>query len=161
MTLMDVGLRTLDGKETSMSAYEGKVVLVVNVASKCGFTPQYAGLEDLYKRYQGQGFVVLGFPCNQFLFQEPGGSESITSCGLTYGVTFPIFDKLKVRGPRKHPLYKQLIKAKTSKGKGGGVKWNFEKFVIGRDGQVAGRFRSTVEPGSPEVVGCIEKALAA
>lgn len=160
MSLYEIGLRTLDGRETTLGEYKDKVVMVVNVASKCGYTPQYKGLEEIYERYEDKGFVILGFPCNQFLFQEPGDAETITACGLTYGVSFPIMEKTKVKGPNKHPLYKQLVKSKTAKGSGGGIKWNFEKFVIGRKGDVVGRFRTVVEPTSTEVTSCIESALA-
>jgi glutathione peroxidase len=159
MSLHDIPLTTLDGQPASLGDYKGRVVLVVNVASKCGYTPQYAGLESLYKKYEEQGLVVLGFPCNQFLFQEPGDADTITSCSTSYGVSFPIFEKLAVRGRKQHPLYKELVKAKTTEGKGGGVKWNFEKFLIGRDGEVVGRFRTKVEPLAPELTGAIEKAL--
>ncbi len=161
MTLYDIPLTTLDGKPASLADYAGQAVMVVNVASKCGYTPQYAGLESLYQRYKDQGFTILGFPCNQFLFQEPGDAESITACGTSYGVSFPIFEKLAVRGRKQHPLYKELVKAKTAAGKGGGIKWNFEKFLIGRDGQVVARFRTKVEPLAPEVTEAVEKALAA
>jgi glutathione peroxidase len=160
MSLYDIPLTTLDGAPASLRDYEGKVVMVVNVASKCGYTPQYAGLEKLYETYADRGFVILGFPCNQFLFQEPGGADTITACSTSYGVTFPIMDKVAVRGRKQHPLYSELVKAKTPEGKGGGVKWNFEKFVIGRDGQVVGRFRTKVEPLDPQVVTVVEKALA-
>ncbi|MCW2543182.1 MAG: glutathione peroxidase [Frankiales bacterium] len=160
MSLYDIPLTTLDGQPASLADYEGKVVMAVNVASKCGYTGQYAGLENLYKKYEDQGFVVLGFPCNQFLFQEPGDADAITSCSTSYGVTFPIMEKLSVRGRKQHPLYKELVKAKTAEGKGGGIKWNFEKFLIGRDGAVVGRFRTKVEPTDPAITGAIEKALA-
>ena len=160
MSLYDIPLTTLDGQPTSLKGYEGKVVMVVNVASKCGFTPQYAGLERLYEKYADQGFVILGFPCNQFLFQEPGGADSITACSTSYGVTFPIMDKISVRGRKQHPLYAELVKSKTAEGKGGGVKWNFEKFLINRSGEVVGRFRTKVEPLDPSVTGAVEQALA-
>jgi glutathione peroxidase len=160
MSLYDIPLTTLDGTPASLGDYKGKVVLAVNVASKCGFTPQYGGLENLYKTYEDQGFVVLGFPCNQFLFQEPGGADSITACTTTYGVTFPVFEKLAVKGRKQHPLYAELSKATTPEGKGGNVKWNFEKFLISRDGEVVGRWRSKVEPLAPELTSAIEKALA-
>jgi glutathione peroxidase len=159
MSLYDIALTTLDGTPATLADYEGKVVMAVNVASKCGYTGQYAGLENLYQTYADQGFVVLGFPCNQFLFQEPGDAGSITSCSTSYGVTFPIMEKLAVRGRKQHPLYKELVKAKTAEGKGGGVKWNFEKFLISRDGEVVGRFRTKVEPMDPAVTGAVEKAL--
>jgi glutathione peroxidase len=159
MSLYDIPLTTLDGSPASLKDYEGKVVLAVNVASKCGYTPQYAGLENLYKKYADQGFVVLGFPCNQFLFQEPGDADTITTCSTSYGVSFPIMEKLSVRGRKQHPLYKELVKSKTAEGKGGGIKWNFEKFLIGRDGAVVGRFRTKVEPTDPQITAAIEQAL--
>jgi glutathione peroxidase len=161
MSLYDIPLTTLDGRPTSLRAYEGQVVMVVNVASKCGYTPQYAALEDLHATYGDQGFTILGFPCNQFMFQEPGGPDAITACSTSYGVTFPIMDKVAVRGRKQHPLFSELVKAETPEGKGGGVKWNFEKFLIGRDGHVVGRFRTKVEPMDPQVVGAVERALAA
>ena len=160
MTLYDIPLTTLDGQPASLDDYRGQAVLVVNVASKCGYTPQYAGLESLYQRYKDQGFTVLGFPCNQFLFQEPGDAETITACGTSYGVSFPIFEKVAVRGRKQHPLYAELVKSQTAEGKGGGIKWNFEKFLIGRDGEVVARFRTKVEPLAPEVTEAVEKALA-
>jgi glutathione peroxidase len=161
VSLYDIPLTLLDGTPTTLREHEGKVVLVVNVASKCGLTPQYAGLEELYQRYAPQGLVVIGMPCNQFLFQEPGGADSITACSTSYGVTFPILEKANVRGRNQHPLYKELVKAKTADGKGGAVKWNFEKFLIGREGEVVGRFRPQVEPHAPELTAAIEAALGA
>jgi glutathione peroxidase len=135
-------------------------MLAVNVASKCGFTPQYAALEQLYETYSDRGFAVLGFPCNQFLFQESGSEEQIaTFCSATYGVSFPMFAKLKVRGRGQHPLYAELTKAADPGGKAGGVKWNFEKFLINREGKVIGRFRSKTTPDDPAVVSAIEAAL--
>ena len=160
MSLYDIPLTTLDGQPASLKDYEGQVVMVVNVASKCGYTPQYAGLEKLYEKYADQGFTILGFPCNQFLFQEPGGADSITACSTSYGVTVPIMEKVAVRGRKQHPLYAELVKSKTADGKGGGVKWNFEKFLIGRTGEVVGRFRTKVEPLDPTVTEAVEKALA-
>ncbi|MGZ6791826.1 MAG: glutathione peroxidase [Mycobacteriales bacterium] len=160
MSLYEIPLTTLDGRPASLADYEGDVLLVVNVASKCGFTPQYAGLEKLHETYADRGFKVLGFPCNQFLFQEPGDNDKIAEfCSLTYGVTFPMFDKVNVRGRKQHPLYKELVKAKTAEGKGGGVKWNFEKFLVSREGDVVGRFRTKVEPFDPAVTSAIEAAL--
>lgn len=160
MSLYDIALTTLDGRRTTLREYEGQVVLVVNVASKCGYTPQYRGLQELYDRYAEKGFVVLGFPCNQFLFQEPGGADAITSCSTSYGVTFPIMEKAAVRGRKQHPLYAELVKAKTDDGKGGGVRWNFEKFLLGRAGEVVGRFRTAVEPLDPQLTSAVESALA-
>jgi glutathione peroxidase len=159
MTLYEIPLTTLDGKPASLADYRGQVLLAVNVASKCGYTPQYAGLENLCETYADRGFTVLGFPCNQFLFQEPGGAEAITSCSLSYGVSFPIFEKVAVRGRKQHPLYAELVKAKTAEGKGGGIKWNFEKFLISREGEVLNRWRTKVEPLDGSVTGAIEKAL--
>ncbi|MCW2779002.1 MAG: glutathione peroxidase [Frankiales bacterium] len=146
MTLYDVPVPTLDGSPTTLREHEGEVLLAVNVASKCGFTPQYEGLEALHARYRERGFSVLGFPCNQFLFQEPGGADAITACTLTYGVTFPVYGKLKVRGRDQHPLYALLTEAPDDGGKAGRVKWNFEKFLVGRDGTVLKRYRSRTTP---------------
>ncbi|HTR69598.1 MAG TPA: glutathione peroxidase [Mycobacteriales bacterium] len=160
MSLYDIALTTLDGNATSLKDFDGEVLLAVNVASKCGFTPQYEALEQLYETYSDRGFEVLGFPCNQFMFQERGSADQIQQfCSTTYGVTFPMFEKLKVNGRDQHPLYAELTKTPDAKGKAGRVKWNFEKFLIGRDGAVIGRFRSKVKPDSPEVVGAIEAAL--
>jgi len=160
MSLYDVPLVTLDGRSTTLGEYRGRVLLIVNVASKCGFTPQYEGLQALYETYDEKGLTVLGFPCNQFLFQEPGDSGQIQSfCSTTYGVTFPLFEKLKVRGRGQHPLYKELVTAKDAGGKAGAVKWNFEKFLISRDGEVIGRFRTKVTPDDPALVNAIESAL--
>jgi len=160
VSLYDIALTTLDGNATSLKDFDGEVLLAVNVASKCGFTPQYEALEQLYETYSDRGFEVLGFPCNQFMFQERGSADQIQQfCSTTYGVTFPMFEKLKVNGRDQHPLYAELTKTPDAKGKAGRVKWNFEKFLIGRDGAVIGRFRSKVKPDSPEVVGAIEAAL--
>jgi glutathione peroxidase len=161
MTLPQVELTTIDGKTASLADYRGQVLLVVNVASKCGFTPQYAALQRLQDTYGDRGFTVLGFPCNQFLFQEPGSGEEIAQfCSTTYGVTFPVFEKTKVRGRGQHPLYGHLVKTKDASGKAGAVKWNFEKFLVRRDGEVVGRFRTKVEPDDPAVVAAIEHTLA-
>jgi glutathione peroxidase len=160
VSLYDIPLTTIDGKDASLADHKGEVMLVVNVASKCGFTPQYAALESLYEKYSERGFTVLGFPCNQFLFQESGSEEEIAQfCSATYGVSFPMFAKLKVRGRGQHPLYSELTEAPDANGKAGGVKWNFEKFLINRDGEVVGRYRSKTTPDDPEVVDAIEKAL--
>lgn len=162
MSLYDIPLTTLDGTPTTLGEYRGQVILIVNVASKCGFTPQYEGLQALYEKYADQGLTILGFPCNQFLFQEPGDADQIQSfCSTTYGVTFPLFEKLKVRGRGQHPLYKELVTAKDSTGKAGGVKWNFEKFLVSRDGEIIGRFRTKVTPEDPQLVNAIESALGA
>jgi glutathione peroxidase len=160
VSLYDIPLTTLDGKDTSLAEHRGDVLLAVNVASKCGFTPQYEALEKLHETYAGRGFSVLGFPCNQFLFQESGSADEIAQfCSATYGVTFPMFEKLRVRGRKQHPLYAELTKAADGSGKAGNVKWNFEKFLIGRDGEVVGRFRSKTTPDDPAVVEAIESAL--
>jgi glutathione peroxidase len=158
-SIFDIPLKDIDGKSTSLKAYEGKVLLIVNVASKCGYTPQYAGLEALYDKYKDKGLLVLGFPCNQFGGQEPGSNEQIKQfCSSKYQVTFPLFDKIEVNGASRHRLYAVLA------GEGspfpGNIKWNFSKFLIGRDGKILGRFESKVKPDSPEMVQAIETALA-
>ena len=159
-SIYELELPRLNGKPESLSAYDGKVVLAVNVASKCGFTPQYAGLQALQDRYADRGLVVLGFPCNQFFSQEPGSAEQIQEfCSINYGVTFPLFAKLDVKGPAQHPLYTILSEVADDSGKAGNVKWNFEKFVIGRDGRAVRRFRSKVVPEDPSLVGAIESLL--
>ncbi|MCI4659787.1 glutathione peroxidase [Cryobacterium zhongshanensis] len=158
--LYDAPLTLIDGTETTFADYRGKTVLVVNVASKCGFTPQYAGLEALYDRFKDDGLVVLGLPCNQFMGQEPGESADIEAfCQLNYGVTFPMTEKVDVRGKHQHPLYAQLTKFKSGL-LPGLVKWNFEKFLVNSKGEIVDRFASTVEPESAELVGAIEKTLA-
>ena len=160
MNLNDVALTTIDGKSTTFGDYADKTVMVVNVASKCGLTPQYEQLEELQKKYADKGFTVLGFPCNQFMFQEPGSSEEIAEyCSMTWGVTFPMFQKVKVNGPGKHPLYKELTKTKDAAGLAGPVMWNFEKFLVSPDGTVH-RFRPTMKPDDPEIVAAIEASLA-
>ena len=159
MGIRDIELTTIDGAPASLADYSDKVVLVVNVASKCGLTPQYEKLEQLQKDYEDRGFTVLGFPCNQFLGQEPGTTDEIKEfCSTTYGVTFPLMDKVKVNGRGKHPLYAELTQVKDQNGKSGKVKWNFEKFVITPDGAVS-RFRSATQPDSPEVIAAIEGGL--
>ncbi len=159
-SLYDIPLKDIDGKDTSLKAYQGKVLLIVNVASKCGFTPQYEGLEALQKKYEAQGFTVLGFPCNDFLSQEPGTAEEIkTFCSTKYNVTFPLFEKLHVKGKEQHPLYAALTG--DSSPFPGNIKWNFGKFVISHDGKIFKRFGSMDKPESPEVTGAIEAALAA
>ncbi|WP_328680602.1 glutathione peroxidase [Streptomyces sp. NBC_00322] len=162
MTLYDIPLRTLNGEPTSLADYEGKAVLLVNVASKCGLTPQYAGLERLQKQYGEQGFSVVGVPCNQFAGQEPGSAEEIESfCSATYGVTFPMLEKTDVNGADRHPLYAELTKVADAEGEAGDVQWNFEKFLIGKDGQVVSRIRPRTEPEDPAVIAAIEALLAA
>lgn len=147
------------GKETSLKAYEGKVVLVVNVASKCGLTPQYEALEALYQKHRDAGLVVIGFPCNDFGGQEPGSMEEIqTFCKTKYNVTFPLMSKISVKGKDQHPLYAELTGAKGAFP--GDVKWNFGKFLIGRDGKPLARFEPKTKPDAPEIAAAIEKALA-
>ncbi|MFT4233040.1 MAG: glutathione peroxidase [Leucobacter sp.] len=159
MRLREIPLTTIDGEDTTLAAYADRVVLAVNVASRCGLTPQYAKLEDLQRRYAERGFTVLGFPCNQFLNQEPGDAEEIkTFCSTSYGVTFPLMAKVRVNGRRKHPLYALLHEVPDAEGKRGRVKWNFEKFVIAPDGAIA-RFRPQTEPDDPAVIAAIEAAL--
>lgn len=159
--LREVPLTTIDGGQTSLAAYADRAVLIVNVASRCGLTPQYAKLEELQRRYADRGLTVLGFPCNQFLGQEPGSADEIkTFCSTSYGVTFPLMEKVRVNGRRKHPLYALLHDVPDAEGKGGRVKWNFEKFLVAPDATVH-RFRPAVEPDDPEVIAAIEAALPA
>lgn len=156
MTIYDIPVHTLSGDASSLAAYAGKTILVVNVASKCGLTPQYAGLEALQKRFESRGFSVMGFPCNQFMGQEPGSSEEIqTFCSTTYGVTFPLFEKIDVNGDDRHPIYAELTKAADAEGYTGDIRWNFEKFLVGPDGVVQ-RFSPQVEPEDPALTGAIE-----
>lgn len=157
--LESIPVKDIDGKATSLKAYDGKVLLIVNVASKCGYTPQYKGLEAVYEKYKDKGLVVLGFPCNQFGAQEPGSNEEIKQfCSAKYNVTFPMFDKIEVNGPNRHPLYVAL--AGKDSPYPGDIHWNFSKFLIGRDGKILKRFESKVTPESPEVTQAIESALA-
>ncbi|TWD83860.1 glutathione peroxidase [Kribbella amoyensis] len=160
MSLYDLPLQSLSGGATSLAEYKGQTVLVVNVASKCGLTPQYEGLENLQKRYAARGFTVLGVPCNQFGGQEPGTAEEIeTFCSTTYGVTFPMLAKLDVNGDDRHPLYAELTLTPDAAGEAGDIQWNFEKFLLTPDGTVAARFRPRTEPESDEVVEAIERLL--
>jgi glutathione peroxidase len=157
---LDVEIGALQGGSAELSRFAGKAVLIVNVASKCGLTPQYAGLEELQKRYAERGFTVLGVPCNQFLGQEPGSAEEIARfCSATYGVTFPLTEKVEVNGPGRHPLYERLVGFADAEGHSGDIRWNFEKFLIGRDGSVVARFSPQTEPDSSEVVTAIEAQL--
>ena len=154
----DITVLDMNNKEVKLSSYNGKVLLIVNVASECGNTPQYAGLEDIYKEFQSQGFEILAFPCNDFGGQEPGTNEEIkTFCSTNYGVTFPLFDKVKILGPDKAPLYAVLTDNSVT-GKGD-VKWNFEKFLISKDGKIVERFGNKVQPTSDEVISAIEAQL--
>ncbi|CAK9885212.1 MAG: Thioredoxin/glutathione peroxidase BtuE [Candidatus Erwinia impunctatus] len=179
MSLFDTQLTTLQGEETTLGNWQGKVLLIVNVASKCGLTPQYTQLEMLQKQWQDAGFIVLGFPCNAFLGQEPGTNEEISKfCSMTYGVTFPMFSKIEVNGPERHPLYQQLITAcpqatvpegseflakMISKGRApqqpADILWNFEKFLVSRDGQVLQRFSPDMLPDDAHIVDAIKRAL--
>ncbi len=160
-SLHDFSHKTIDGAEQSLSAYAGRVLLVVNVASRCGLTPHYAGMQSLHESYAAKGFSVLGFPCNQFAGQEPGSEADIKAfCETKYGVTFPMFAKLDVNGPARAPLYAWLTSQDTKPDGSGDVTWNFAKFVIGKDGRVAARFGPRVEPNAPEVRAAIDAALA-
>jgi len=154
-------LNALDGSKLDPSLLDGKAVLVVNVASKCGLTPQYEGLENLQKRFAGSGFTVLGVPCNQFAGQEPGTPEEIQQfCSATYGATFPLTEKLEVNGQQTHPFYKWLRETPDASGEAGEVQWNFEKFLVGKSGDVVARFRPTVAPDDEQLVAAIESELA-
>ncbi len=157
-SLYEIPLKDIDGKATSLKAHEGQVLLLVNVASKCGYTPQYKGLESLHLQFKDRGFTVLGFPCNDFGAQEPGSNDEIKSfCSANYGVTFPLFDKVHVKGPDQHPLFAALTGDESPLP--GEIKWNFSKFLIGRDGKLVRRFESKVAPDSPELVQAIKAAL--
>ena len=160
MDLHDIPVRTLDGQQTTLAPHAGKVKLIVNVASRCGLTPQYEKLEQLQRTYGDRGFTVLGFPSNQFL-QELGSEEKIAEyCSTTWGVTFPMFERVRVNGRSQHPLYAELTKTKDAAGKAGRVTWNFEKFLVTPTGEVH-RFRPSVEPDAPELIAALEAALPA
>jgi len=160
MPLYDTEISTLDGNAGLLADQAGKVTLMVNVASKCGLTPQYTGLEKIHEKYADRGFTVIGFPSNQFGAQEPGTPDEIaTFCSTTYGVTFPLSEKIDVNGDGQHPLYAELEKTADAEGHTGDIRWNFEKFLVGRDGNVIARFNPMVEPEAPELVDAIEKAL--
>lgn len=160
MTVYDVDIHRLDGEPASLSELRGKVALFVNVASRCGLTPQYGGLERLQERFADRGFTVAGFPCNQFMGQEPGTSEEIAQfCSTTYGVTFPLYEKIEVNGPGRHPLYQQLTATPDARGEAGDIQWNFEKFLVSPGGEVVARFRPRTDPEAPEVVAAIEALL--
>ncbi|PKV91260.1 glutathione peroxidase [Amycolatopsis echigonensis] len=163
MGIRDLPLKTLSGEDATLEGpLAGKTLLVVNVASKCGLTPQYSGLERLQERYGDKGFSVVGFPCNQFAGQEPGTAEEIqTFCSTTYGVSFPLFEKIDVNGEGRHPLYASITETPDADGKAGDVQWNFEKFLISPDGEVLGRFRPRTEPEDETIVAAIEAALPA
>jgi len=162
MSILDEPIHTLRGEETSLSSFGGKAILAVNVASKCGLTPQYTGLEALQEKYSDQGFTVVGFPCNQFGAQEPGSAEEIeTFCSTTYGVTFPMMAKVDVNGADRHPLYAELVTAQDSEGNAGDIQWNFEKFLLDPSGKVVGRFRPVTTPEDEAVTSAIEAVLPA
>ena len=160
MSVLDILLTSLDGAPTSLAQHAGKAVLVVNVASKCGLTPQYTALEKLHDSYAGRGFSVVGFPCNQFGGQEPGSNEEIAVfCSSTYGVTFPLMDKTEVNGEGRNAVYAQLAEVADAEGYSGDIRWNFEKFLVNADGAVVARFGPRTEPDAPEVVAAIEALL--
>ncbi|MEV8475568.1 glutathione peroxidase [Streptomyces sp. NPDC051173] len=162
MSIHEVEINALQGGSADLRQYRGKAVLVVNVASKCGLTPQYAGLERLHERYAARGFTVLGVPCNQFMGQEPGTSEEIAQfCSATYGVTFPMTEKAEVNGGGRHALYDGLVPTPDAGGHTGDIRWNFEKFLVAPDGTVAARFAPQTEPDAAEVVAAIESNLPA
>ena len=159
MSLYQIKVTTIDGKSIPMSTYKGRVLLIVNVASKCGFTPQYAGLDALYRKYKGRGLTVLGFPCDQFGHQEPGDEAAIKEfCSLTYDVTFPMFSKIEVNGPGTHPLYAHLKAARPGLLGTEAIKWNFTKFLVGRDGAVLKRYASADTPDDiePDIVALLQ-----
>lgn len=161
-SIYDIPLRTLNGKRTALRELEGKVLLIVNVASRCGLTPQYTGLEQLHLQESGRGFAVLGFPCNQFGGQEPGSAEEImTFCSTSYGVTFPLYEKVEVNGEGRHPLYERLTSTPDTLGVAGPVQWNFEKFLVSRDGHVLSRFRPKTTPDDPVLLDAVTAALSA
>jgi glutathione peroxidase len=162
MSLFDIPVHTLDGEDSSLGEFSGKTLLVVNVASKCGLTPQYEGLERLQKTYGDRGFSVVGFPCNQFMGQEPGTAEEIQQfCSTTYGVSFPLMEKIDVNGEERHPIYEELTVTPDAEGNAGDITWNFEKFLVSGSGDIIGRFRPQVEPEDPAIVGAIEATLPA
>jgi glutathione peroxidase len=162
MSLYDTPVQRLSGEPTTLAEHQGKALLIVNVASKCGLTPQYTGLEELHEKLASRGFSVLGFPCNQFGGQEPGTSEEIAEfCSTTYGVTFPMYSKVDVNGDDKHAVYQQLTAVADDGGEAGDVQWNFEKFLISPSGEIVGRFRPRTTPEDPELIAAIEKVLPA
>lgn len=160
MTVYDIDLQTLAGTPASMRDFAGSAMLIVNVASKCGLTPQYEGLQRLHDQFAARGLRVLGFPCNQFGAQEPGTAAEISEfCTVNYGVSFPMFAKIEVNGPDRHPLYETLTQVPDATGEAGDIQWNFEKFLIAPDGNVVGRFRPMTDPEAPELVAAIEAHL--
>ncbi len=162
MSIHETEIAALDGSPLDLEQFDGKALLIVNVASKCGLTPQYSGLEELHEKYKDRGFSVLGVPCNQFGGQEPGSSDEIaTFCSTTYGVTFPMTEKVDVNGAGRHPLYQELTAVADAEGEAGDIKWNFEKFLVDPSGSVVARFRPMVAPDAAEVVSAIESVLPA
>jgi glutathione peroxidase len=160
VTVHDIPVKTLSGQDASLGDLAGNTLLVVNVASKCGLTPQYEGLQRLHERFSERGFAVVGFPCNQFGGQEPGSPEEIQEfCTVNYGVSFPIFEKIEVNGPGRHPLYTELTTAPDAAGEAGDIQWNFEKFLVDPDGAVIARFRPLTGPEDPALVSAIEASL--
>ena len=160
MSLYDIPVNRLDGTTSSLGDFKGKATLVVNVASKCGLTPQYEQLEKIHEEYGARGFSVVGFPCNQFGAQEPGTPEEIaTFCSTTYGVTFPLFEKIDVNGDGRHAIYDELTQKTDDEGNAGDIQWNFEKFLVSPEGEVVARFRPLVVPDAPEVIEAIEANL--
>ena len=162
MSLYDIPVHTLSGQPGSLGDLAGQALLVVNVASKCGLTPQYQGLERLHERLHDRGFSVVGFPCNQFGEQEPGSPDEIAEfCSVNYGVSFPLFEKIEVNGPGRHPIYAELTAVPDAEGEAGDIQWNFEKFLVGADGSVLARFRPMTAPDAEEIVTAIEANLPA
>ena len=160
MAVHDFPVNTLTGQPGSLGDLAGRTLLVVNVASQCGLTPQYTGLERLHEQYAARGFAVVGFPCNQFGGQEPGTADEIAEfCSATYGVTFPMFEKIEVNGPGRHPIYAELSQMPDASGEAGDIQWNFEKFLVGPDGTVLARFRPLVTPEDPGLVAAVEASL--
>ncbi len=160
MTIHDVKINSLAGEPVDLAGYAGTALLIVNVASRCGLTPQYTGLQGLADRYAGRGLAVLGVPCNQFGGQEPGTPDEIAEfCDVNYGVTFPLTEKVEVNGPGRHPLYQQLTATTDSRGVAGDIQWNFEKFLVSPTGEVVGRFRPTTTPDAVELVAAVESVL--
>jgi len=160
VTVHNIAVKTLSGQDASLGDLAGTTLLVVNVASQCGLTPQYAGLQRLHDQYSKRGFAVVGFPCNQFGAQEPGTPDEIQEfCSANYAVSFPMFEKIEVNGPGRHPLYAELTAAPDEAGEAGDIQWNFEKFLVGPDGSVIARFRPLTEPEDPAVVSAIEASL--
>ena len=161
MAVHDISVNTLAGQPSSIGAHAGKTLLIVNVASRCGLTPQYTALQQVYDRYAERGFEVLGFPCNQFGGQEPGSADEIEEfCSVNYGVTFPMFEKIDVNGPDRHPLYDELTRTADVEGHDGDIRWNFEKFLISPDGEIVARYSPVVVPDDPTIIADIEAQLA-